>query len=104
VKLFSVPVSTSKTEYIVTNDPNMVNKEEVKHQYSQRWKIELSYRELKQVTGIECCQCRNAQIQRNHIASALLVWTRLRQLANTLGTTVYALKQQIMAQCLIHDL
>ena len=32
-----------------------------------RWKIEQFHRELKQLTGIESCQCRRAQIQRNHI-------------------------------------
>jgi len=31
-----------------------------------RWKIEET--ELKQLTGVEACQCRKARIQRNHIA------------------------------------
>jgi hypothetical protein len=31
------------------------------------------HRELKQLTGVEACQCRKARIQRNHIACALLV-------------------------------
>jgi hypothetical protein len=38
-----------------------------------RWKIEQLHREAKQVTGLERCQCRTARIQRNQIASALLV-------------------------------
>ena len=35
-----------------------------------RWKIEEFHRELKQLTGVEACQCRQARIQRNHIACA----------------------------------
>lgn len=104
VKLFSIPVSTNRIDYIVTNDPRLVTQKEVQQEYSNRWKIELSYRELKQVTGIELCQCRKAQIQRNHIACALFVWTWLRQRAYSSGKTVYALKQQIMAHWLIQDL
>jgi len=34
-----------------------------------------AHREAKQITGIEYCQCCLNRSQRNHIASALLVWT-----------------------------
>jgi hypothetical protein len=34
--------------------------------------IEEFHRELKQLTGVEACQCRKARIQRNHFACALL--------------------------------
>lgn len=104
VKQFSISVSTNRIDYIVTNDLRLVTQKEVKQEYSNRWKIELSYCELKQVTGIELCQCRKAQIQRNHIACALLVWTWLRQRAYSWGKTVYVLKQQIMAHWLTQDL
>jgi hypothetical protein len=51
-----------------------------------RWKIEQFHREIKQLTGIEKCQCRKARIQRNHIACAVLVWISLTQLArNAVG-------------------
>jgi len=46
-----------------------------------RWKIEEFHREIKQLTGIESCQCRKARLQRNHIACAMLVWLRLKKLA-----------------------
>ncbi|WP_410526104.1 hypothetical protein [Rickettsia endosymbiont of Gonocerus acuteangulatus] len=32
------------------------------------------HREIKQLTGIERCQCRKQRIQRNHISCAFLVW------------------------------
>ncbi|VEP14936.1 hypothetical protein H1P_30012 [Hyella patelloides LEGE 07179] len=35
---------------------------------SDRWKIKEFHRELKQLTKIQSCQCRQARIQRNHIA------------------------------------
>ncbi|MBD2329777.1 hypothetical protein H6G21_23290 [Alkalinema sp. FACHB-956] len=74
-----------------------------------RWKIEQFYREVKQTTGIEACQCRKQRIQRNHIqrnhiACALLVWTRLRQLAEAMGTIVYQLKTRLLSNYLIEQL
>ena len=62
------------------------------------------HRELKQLTGMEACQCRKARIQRNHIACALLVWNRLKQLAYQSGQTVYQLKQGLLSQYLISQL
>ena len=37
-----------------------------------RWKIEEFHREIKQLTGIESCQCRKARLQRNHIAPRVI--------------------------------
>jgi hypothetical protein len=39
--------------------------------YNIRWKVEEFHRELKQLTGVESCQCRKGRIQRNHIACAI---------------------------------
>ena len=57
--------------------------------YRIRWKIEEFHRELKQLTGLEACQCRKARIQRNHIACALLVWARLKAIAYQSCQTIY---------------
>jgi hypothetical protein len=46
-----------------------------------RWLIEQVRRELKQTTGVDACQCRKQRIQRNHIACAVMVWLRMKQLA-----------------------
>ena len=77
VKLFRVTVSTHRTEFVVTNDLSQNSTDAVQDVCSIRWKIEEFHRELKQLTGVEACQCRKARIQRNHIACAMLVWSRL---------------------------
>jgi hypothetical protein len=75
VKFFRVTVSTNRTKYVATNDLTQSETTDVRKVCSQPWKIEEFHRELKQLTGIESCQCRKARIQRNHIACAILVWS-----------------------------
>jgi hypothetical protein len=72
--------------------------------YDIRWKIEEFHREIKQLTGIESCQCRKARIQRNHINCAMLVWVRLKQLAYSTSQTVYQLKHGLLSNYLIQQL
>ncbi len=69
-----------------------------------RWKIEEFHREIKQLTGVQACQCRLARIQRNHIGCALLVWLRLKDLAYQTGQTIYALKHGLLCEYLIQQL
>jgi hypothetical protein len=71
-----------------------------------RWKIEEFHREAtKQLTGIEGCQCRAGRIQRNHIvACALLVWSRLKDLAYQSGRTIYRIKHGLLQDYLIQQL
>ena len=72
--------------------------------YLVRWKIEEFYRELKQLTGMEKCQCRIARIQRNHIACAIMVWTCLKRAGNTLGKTIYNVKKGLLRNYLVNEL
>ena len=74
VKLFRVPISADRTDYIATNDVGLNSTEATREVCGQRWKIEQFHRELKQTTGLEKCQCRKGRIQRNHIACAM--WYR----------------------------
>ena len=67
-------------------------------------KIEEFHRELKQLTGVESCQCRKARIQRNHIGCAMLVWLRLKDIAYKTGQTIYQLKHGLLADYLIQQL
>ena len=92
VKLFRVEVSSRRTEWIVTNDLAQDSTSGAQQACALRWKIEEYHREIKQLTGIEQCQCRKARIQRNHIACALLVWTRLKEVAHHRQTTIYQVK------------
>jgi hypothetical protein len=61
-----------------------------------RWKIEHFHRELKQVTGVEKCQCRKARIKRDHIACTVLVWVRLTAIARKSGNTTTRLKNLVI--------
>ena len=62
------------------------------------------HRELKQLTGVEPCQCRHAQIQKNHIACAILVGRFLKKTAYFIGKTVYQLKHELLSEYLKKEL
>lgn len=104
VKLFRVAVSTDRTDYIATNDLSQNSTDVVQQVCKVRWKIEEFHRELKQLTGIESCQCRKARIQRNHIACAILVWLRLKNIADQTGQTIYQIKYGLLSDYLIQQL
>lgn len=104
VKLFRVTVSTNRTDFVVTNDLSQDSTDAVQQVSRIRWKIEEFHRELKQLTGIEACQCRKARIQRNHIACALLVWFRLKTLAYQTNRTVYQIKHGMLSDYLKEQL
>ena len=104
VKLFRVTVSTNRTDFVVTNDNTQAATDAVQQVCDIRWKIEEFHREIKQLTGVEACQCRKARIQRNHIACALLVWNRLKMIAYQTGKTVYQIKHGMFSNYLIEQL
>jgi hypothetical protein len=104
LKLFRVAVSTNRTDYIVTNDMTQSDTDEAQKASGQRWKIEQFHREAKQITGIEYCQCRLNRSQRNHIASALLVWSVFKELADKAEQTVYQLKHGLLSDYLKQQL
>jgi len=104
VQLFRVIVSTNKTDYIITNDVACSSPSDAREECAKRWKIEQFHREVKQTTGIEKCQCRKARIQKNHIACAMLVWVRLKQIACQTGQTVYQIKRGLLDDYLIEQL
>lgn len=97
VKLFRVTISTDRTDYIVTNDLSQSSTDVTQKACKIRWKIEEFHREIKQLTGIESCQCRKARLQRNHIACAMLVWLRLKNLAYQTCLTVYKIKHNLLS-------
>ncbi|TVQ43402.1 MAG: IS4/IS5 family transposase [Gloeocapsa sp. DLM2.Bin57] len=104
VKLFRVTISPNRTEYIATNERVDNSTQEIKDICSNRWKIEEFHREIKQITGIESCQCRKAIIQKNHIACAFLVWNHLKRLATITAKTVYELKNEWFSVHLTQEL
>lgn len=97
VKLFRVVLSTQRTDYVVTNDLAQDDTQAAQNACGIRWKIEQFHRETKQLTGLEGCQCRKARIVRNHIACAILVWVRLKQVAHETKRTVYQVKHGLLS-------
>lgn len=97
-KLFRVVLSPEKTEWIVTNDLTQNSTDLAQKESAIRWKIEQFHREIKQITGIEKCQCRKRRSQRNHIICALRVWLFLNNLAHQTKQTVYELKHNLLSE------
>ena len=104
VQLFRVEVSSQRTKCVVTNDMAQGSAQGTREVCAVRWKIEESYRDLKQFAGIQQCQCRKARSQRNHIHCALLVWTRLKQPSRQCGKSVPKIKRGLLEQYLVQQL
>jgi len=104
IKLFRVAVSTHRTDWVATNDQTQDSVQATQDACRLRWKIEQFHREAKQLTGIERCQCRKARSQRNHIASAILVWVRLADIARHTGRTLYRVKHDMLDDFLRREL
>jgi len=95
VKLFRIS-ATNRTDFVVTNDRSQNSSSAVQKELGMRWKVEELHRELKQITGIQACQCRKQRIQRNHIACSFLVWSRLKNLAYKSLDTIYSIKRSLI--------
>src|SRR5699024_1643033 len=104
VKLFRLVVSTDRTDYIVTNDADQDSADDTQQVCAIRWNIEQFHRQTKQTTGIERCQCRSGRIQRNHIGCAMLVWVRLKEVAEQTGKSIYQIKFGQLSAYLIQQL
>lgn len=96
VQLFYIEASTSQVSYVVTNSKHRQSAERVAKMCALRWKIEQIHRELKQLTGIEKCQCRRSQSQKNHIACANIVLTQMHKIADKFKTTAYQIKEKML--------
>jgi hypothetical protein len=104
VKLFRLTISSNRTEYVVTNDLSQNSSSATQEECGIRWKVEEFHREIKQITGIESCECRKSRIQRNHINCAMLVWVRLKEVAYQTKRTIYDLKKSLLDDYLIQQL
>jgi hypothetical protein len=104
MKMFRVPISTNRTDYVVTNDSSQHCSDDTQKVCAMHWYIEQFHREVKQLTGIKKCECRKQRIQRNHIACSVLVWVRLKQMAYHTGQIVYQIKEGLLKNYLIQVL
>ena len=104
VKLFQVTISTNRTEHIATNAFDQESSSNVRDECAIRWKIEEFHREVKQLAGLEKCQCRKNRIQRNHIACSMLTWVYMKRTANKLKKTIYKVKHDLLKDYLVQEL
>ena len=96
VRMFRLVVSKDRTDYVVTNEVTQNDRIATERICGYRWKIEQFHREVKQLTGLEMCQCRLQRIQRIHIACCMLVWERLKQIATQTEQTIYQVKHRLL--------
>jgi hypothetical protein len=93
-----------RTEYIATNDLSQDSAVAVKSMCRIRWKVEQYPLEGKQLLGMEKCQCRKAQAQKNHIGCVILAWHCLTKQARRLVKNSYALKNEFLSEYMKSEL
>jgi hypothetical protein len=95
--IFKSQFSTERTDYLVTNCPDITTLEQIQKINAYRWKIEQFHRELKGITGVDKCQCRKRNSQQNHIQCSLMVWVDLKQKFYHNSITVYQQKEKLLS-------
>jgi SRSO17 transposase len=104
VQLFKVVTPTGDIDWIITNSDASLTTDDVQDEDAKRWQVEQLHRELKQLTGIEKCQCRKQRAQRNHIAGCYQAWLAIKVKATTLGKTLYATVHDLLYEFLRAEL
>ncbi len=105
VQLFKVVATNGDIEWVMTNrTPGSIDMSVVQNENQRRWVIEQLHRELKQLTGIEKCQCRKQRAQRNHFFCCYQAWFSLKVVAKKLKTTLYQVKQNLWSDYLRNEL
>ena len=105
VQLFKIVATNGDIEWVITNRaPGSIQTQVVQEENQMRWCIERLHRELKQLTGIERCQCRKQRAQRNHFACCYHAWFSLKVIAKKLGKTLYQVKHDLWSDYLRNEL
>jgi len=99
VRLFVVVSPTGDIDWVITNRPDdpqrPLTAQAIQAENALRWHVEQFHREVKQLTGTEKCQCRNARAQRNHLACCYLAWLALKIRAQSTGDSLYRAKARL---------
>lgn len=105
VKLFKLVATNGDVDWVITNDlaPELTAAI-VRGRNNVRWDVECLHRELKQLTGIEKCQCQRAWAQRNHIACCYHAWLALKIYAAKLKKTLYRVQNELISDYLRAEL
>ena len=105
VRLFKIVATDGDIDWVITNDPRPdLTTSIVRGQNDVRWDVESFHREVKQLTGIEKCQCRSAWSQRNHIACCYQAWLALKVHATKLKKTLYRVHNDLISEYLMNEL
>jgi Transposase DDE domain len=105
VKLFKLVAKNGDIDWVITNDPETdLTTTIVRGRNDVRWDVECFHRELKQLTGIEKCQCQSEWAQRNHIACCYHAWLALKVHAMKLKKTLYRVQRELLSQYLMTEL
>lgn len=104
VRLFKVVTPNGDIDWIITNSETSLTTDAVQDEDTIRWQVEQLHRELKQLTGIEKCQCRKQRAQRNHIACCYQAWLAIKVKADQVGKTLYALVHDLLYEFLRAEL
>jgi SRSO17 transposase len=104
VQLFKLVAPNGDIDWIITNSDASLTTDDVQDEDAKRWQVEQLHRELKQLTGIEKCQCRKQRAQRNHIACCYQAWLAIKVKATTLGKTLYATVHDLLYEFLRAEL
>ena len=105
VRLFKIVATNGDIDWVITNDlDSYLNSQIIQQEHGVGWKIEELHRELKQLTGIEKCQCQQARSQRNHIACCYHAWLSLKAKARELKITLYQARSMLFSEYLRAEL
>ena len=105
VQLFKLVATNGDIEWVITNHAEgTFTASAIQDENAVRWQIEQLHRELKQLTGIEKCECRHARSQRNHIACCYHAWLTLKVKAQQIGKTLYAVQHDLFSDYLRAEL
>jgi hypothetical protein len=100
VRLFKLVAPYGDIVLVITNSEDSLSADDVQDEDAVRWQVEQLHRELKQLTGIEKCQCRKQRPQRNHIACCYQAWLAIKIKADEVGKTLYALVDDLLYEYL----
>jgi len=105
VQLFKVVAPNGDIEWLITNyPPGTFTTPAIQDENAVRWQIEQLHRELKQLTGSEKCECRQARSQRHHLACCYHAWLTLKVKARQLDKTLYAVQHDLLSDYLRAEL
>jgi len=97
IRVFRVVGKNADTEYWATSDLEM--DELTRLQYGEySWRIEEYHRGIKQFCGVERCQARGAQAQRNHIGMSLRAFLRMECHCFALGLSWFQAKMEVIRE------